>query len=234
MGRLPHSEGKHSEGKHSEGKHPEGKHQEGKGPASASKTEPPINSTSPAAPKPEGLGISPWPQPPTDFSQTAGSSDDLIANASETTGSPSPLLVMKHGAWTNGNDTTPTASKPSSPTTPDTPTPPQQRRADSIMDMPKTREISRDSVEKSLQDNIKALTPGGASTSKPPNDEAEADPDPETDEKREPPSSKANGSANSSQRRVPTYKIALAPGMFSPAMRNASRTAEPATASAAH
>lgn len=195
-----------------------------------------------AAAKIEGLGISPFTPllAPTDFSQTAGSSDDLIANASETTGSPSPLIT-KHASWTNGNDTTPTPSKPTSPTTPDTPTPPQQRRSDSIMDIPQQRDISRDSVSKSLQDNIKALTPGSASTQKesgtpgiPRQSDTETDDTPSSSSQgqSELQVKKANGSANSSQRRVPTYKIALAPGMFSPAMRNASRSASAASASA--
>lgn len=166
-----------------------------------------------AGAKIEGLGISPFPMPPTDFSQTAGSSDDLIANASETTGSPSPLLT-KHGAWRNGEDTTPTNSKPSSPTTPQTPTPPQQRRSDSIMELPKTREISRASVSKSLQENIAALTP---STSHEARAEASGT------QASAPP--KANGGANSSQRRVPTYKIALAASMLSPGGKSRSASA---------
>jgi hypothetical protein len=74
---------------------------------------------------------------PHDFSQTKGSSDDLIANMSETTGSPSPML-FKHAAWTYKDDTTPTGSRAGSPTSPNTPTPPHGR-SDSIMDIPKVR-----------------------------------------------------------------------------------------------
>lgn len=183
-----------------------------------------------AAAKIEGLGITPFGtlMPPTDFSQTAGSSDDLIANASETTGSPSPLL-MKHGSWPNGDDTTPTPSKPTSPTTPDTPTPPQQRRSDSIMDIPKTREITRDTVSKALQSNIAALTRGSMSAhanASTPNTPQE--PEAETNATSSSAPAKANGSANSSQRRVPTYKIVLAPSFLSPTLGNSSRSASAA------
>ncbi|KAF1924964.1 uncharacterized protein M421DRAFT_71450 [Didymella exigua CBS 183.55] len=188
-----------------------------------------------AAAKIQGLGITPFATltPPTDFSQTAGSSDDLIANASETTGSPSPLL-MKHGSWTNGtdgdDDTTPTASKPASPTTPDTPTPPQQRRCDSIIDMAKTREITRDTVSRTLQNNIAALTPGSASSTHADSSNPKTPKEPEANANETPSSApaKANGSANSSQRRIPTYKIALVPSLLSPKMRNASRSASAA------
>jgi hypothetical protein len=95
-----------------------------------------------AAAKIEGLGISALSPmlsslSPHDFSQTKGSSDDLIANMSETTGSPSPML-FKHAAWTYKDDTTPTGSRAGSPTSPNTPTPPHGR-SDSIMDIPKLR-----------------------------------------------------------------------------------------------
>ena len=177
----------------------------------------------------EGLGISPLTllNSPNDFSQTKHSSDDLIANASETTGSPSPM-IMTHGAWTNGDDTTPTGSKPASPTTPDTPTPPQ-RRSDSIMDVPKPRnakesnEITSEEVGKTLRDNIAALTPGSASakayTSNPPTPKELQG---EIDEAPSSVPAKSGESANGKKRRIPTYKIALTSSLLEPARRSAS------------
>lgn len=128
-----------------------------------------------AAAKLQGLGISNFSAlpSPADFSQTRPSSDDLIANASETTGSPSPQ-IFKHDLWTNGgDDTTPTGSKVGSPVTaasPDTPTPsPPHQRSDSIIDIPKLREkkvtrdeakeITSETVAQTLRDNIAALSP---------------------------------------------------------------------------
>ena len=201
---------------------------------SATATEPDNaeNQQTAAAAKLEGLGISHLGHmmSPNDFSQTKRSSDDLIANASETTGSPSPRII-RHEAWTNGNDTTPTASKPTSPTTPDTPTPPQ-RRSDSIMDVPKPRdkqdtaprEINSDTVLQSLEDNISALAPESASAkadSSHPKTPKEPQPDAHETRVSSAPAM-PNGNATSSQRRVPTYKIALASSLLSPARRSAS------------
>ena len=100
-----------------------------------------------AAAKLEGLGLglgisapalSPLQAPssasPLDFSQTRGSSDDLIANMSETTGSPSPML-FRHTQWAEReDDASPTGSGEGSGS-PGTPTPPHGR-SDSIMDLP--------------------------------------------------------------------------------------------------
>ncbi len=172
----------------------------------------------------DGLGISSLGtmMSPNDFSQTKRSSDDLIANASETTGSPSPR-VIRHEVWTNGDDTTPTGSKPASPTTPMTPTPPH-RRSDSIMDVPKLREkhkdgakeVTRNTVSQALKANLAAL--GSASA-------AANSSSPSTSHTAEPSSSESgqpNGSPMPSQRRVPTYKIALASSLLPPARRSAS------------
>ncbi|KAJ4323862.1 hypothetical protein N0V94_001646 [Neodidymelliopsis sp. IMI 364377] len=199
-----------------------------------------------AAAKIEGLGISSLGtmMSPNDFSQTKRSSDDLIANASETTGSPSPR-IMRHEVWTNGNDTTPTNSKPTSPTTPDTPTPPQ-RRTDSIMEVPKPRENKE---SQTLQKTQKLWTDSEDASGTPPMNNPNT-PDIATDEHRAPGSASAKSSSDhtktpkdsqadaddtpssapaktkdtstSTQRRIPTYKIALASSLLSPARRSAS------------
>ncbi|XPS78334.1 hypothetical protein M3J09_010350 [Ascochyta lentis] len=173
----------------------------------------------------EGLGISSLGtmMSPNDFSQTKRSSDDLIANASETTGSPSPRIT-RHEAWTNGDDTTPTASKPTSPTTPDTPTPPQ-RRTDSIMEIPKPRETKEAQKAKkpaensTLQDGSKGTAVGPAKTSSNP-PKAPQEHDAHNQALSAP--AKGNGDAKTGQRRIPTYKIALASSLLSPARRSAS------------
>lgn len=159
------------------------------------------------AAKIEGLGISSLSTilSPNDFSQTKHSSDDLIANASETTGSPSPMM-MQHADWNNGDDTTPTTSKPTSPTTPDTPTPPQ-RRSDSIMEMPKPRVVKDDAPAK-----VDKKTPQKAQR------EAAESPAP----KSGPSPTKSGTNGTGSPRRIPTYKIALASSLLSPARRSAS------------
>lgn len=194
-----------------------------------------------AAAKIEGLGISALSPmlsslSPHDFSQTKGSSDDLIANMSETTGSPSPML-FKHAAWTYKDDTTPTGSRAGSPTSPNTPTPPHGR-SDSIMDIPKVRgkangmqgetqtqkqeqeqkqngdesEVESATAERLLQYNGAALSPPAAK-------KGEQSEDSEHTAKehgdRPKPKKKLNGSVGSAPaspapRRVPTYKIALA------------------------
>ncbi|KAF3006067.1 hypothetical protein E8E13_010981 [Curvularia kusanoi] len=178
-----------------------------------------------AVAKIEGLGISSLGtmMSPNDFSQTKRSSDDLIANASETTGSPSPT-VFKHGAWTTGDDTTPTGSKVASPaTTPNTPTPPHQRRSDSIMDIPKLREkreISHDTVGEQLKQNIAALTPAGAKiTENGQNSEKEGE---KSGEASAPNNEKTSGGA---KRRIPTYKIALASNFLPAAGRRSTSAA---------
>lgn len=184
------------------------------------------------AAKIEGLGISNLStmNSPNDFSQTKRSSDDLIANASETTGSPSPRIV-RHEAWTNGDDTTPTASKPTSPTTPDTPTPPQ-RRSDSIMEVPEPRERKEPQTHEDDRQDTEAPKSNGISA-------AVEMPEPAPVKSnsinpgtpQEPQSgmktplsapAKANGTPKSGSRRIPTYKIALASSLLSPARRSAS------------
>lgn len=185
-----------------------------------------------AAARIEGLGISSLStmMSPNDFSQTKRSSDDLIANASETTGSPSPQ-IMKLGAWTNGDDTTPTTSKPTSPVTPDTPTP-SQRRSDSIMEAPTSkvdeksstsdrtgtdtepRASGKDMAAETLESMPAETEPNNRKTSKEPQSDAD-----------EAPSSapaKSNGSTTPGQRRIPTYKIALASSLLSPVRRSTS------------
>ncbi|KAJ4357030.1 hypothetical protein N0V95_002836 [Ascochyta clinopodiicola] len=172
----------------------------------------------------EGLGISSLStmMSPNEFSQTKRSSDDLIANASETTGSPSPR-IMRHEAWTNGDDTTPTASKPTSPITPDTPTPPQ-RRTDSIMEMPKPRETKEPSHSSTAQagGEEEAVASAQSSSNAPKTPRTQEH---EHDVEHDPAASappKANGGLKTGQRRIPTYKIALASSLLSPARRSAS------------
>ncbi|KZM22707.1 uncharacterized protein EKO05_0000753 [Ascochyta rabiei] len=178
----------------------------------------------------EGLGISSLGtmMSPNDFSQTKRSSDDLIANASETTGSPSPRIT-RHEAWTNGDDTTPTASKPTSPTTPDTPTPPQ-RRTDSIMEMPKPRETEEPPTSKKTI-HISRAWAGSEEKAKSSSTTPKTPQEQEQQQQHEPvrehdlalsAPAKANGELKSGQRRVPTYKIALASSLLSPARRSAS------------
>ncbi|KAH6629436.1 hypothetical protein C7974DRAFT_186295 [Boeremia exigua] len=185
-----------------------------------------------AAAKVEGLGISSFGTmiSPSDFSQTRASSDDLIANASETTGSPSPRVIGLE-AWNNGDDTTPTGSKPASPTTPDTPTPPH-RRSDSIMDIPKLRanhndapkETTSDTVSQSLKENIARLDSNFAkkNTGTPITPTTPQNPSSDTEQKRSSEPSKIRGNSAPGQRRVPTYKIALTSSLLSPAMRSTS------------
>ena len=182
-----------------------------------------------AAAKIEGLGISALSpmmpsMSPHDFSQTKGSSDDLIANMSETTGSPSPML-FKHAAWTYKDDTTPTGSKVGSPASPSTPTTPHGR-SDSIMDIPKLRgkqnggetRNKSPTAERQPEENAAApssspstaatdgevpaaLREGAALSAQMSNGDAS-------------PRSNGTGTAsprtNASGRRIPTYKIALA------------------------
>ncbi|KAJ8113528.1 hypothetical protein OPT61_g4356 [Boeremia exigua] len=181
-----------------------------------------------AAAKIEGLGISSFDAmlSPSEFAQTAGSSDDLIANASETTGSPSPRY-LRHQVWTNGDDLTPTGSKPASPTAPYTPSP--HRRSDSIMDIPKlrekqsdaSREVNSSTVAQSLRDNLVAL----GSTSATANSSRPSTPQNPPSDKGETPSSapvRSNGTSTPGHRRIPTYKIALSSSLLSPARRSTS------------
>jgi hypothetical protein len=193
-----------------------------------------------AAAKIEELGISALSpllpsMSPLDFSQTKGSSDDLIANMSETTGSPSPML-FKHAAWTYKDDTTPTGSKAGSPTSPNTPATPHGR-SDSIMDIPKLRgkggvqgqqkqkqkqeqeqeqeqngdesEVASATVARQFNENMAAVSPSAAQTGGESEQAAEQDGD---KPKRTPKTNGTVGSAPASPapRRVPTYKIALA------------------------
>lgn len=190
-----------------------------------------------AAAKIEGLGISALSpllpsMSPLDFSQTKGSSDDLIANMSETTGSPSPML-FKHAAWTYKDDTTPTGSKAGSPTSPNTPTTPHGR-SDSIMDIPKLRGKrdggeTRESqtVETQPEENTAERRPeeNNAALSQRPSAAATGGEGPaalrggaalsaQISNGDASPRSNVTGTAsprtNASGRRVPTYKIALA------------------------
>lgn len=244
MGRLPHPEWKGpASASKAQGPVVNGAHERGTTTKSHDDFEiPSATATEPsnierqgaaAAAKVEGLGILSLGtmMSPNDFSQTKRSSDDLIANASETTGSPSPR-IMGPGGWTNGDDTTPTASKPTSPATPDTPTP-QQRRSDSIMEVPNPREdkepntsdVARTDAEPRANNNITAAAEApesapaemeseNARTLKEPQDDADGVPLSAP--------TMSNGSATPSQRRIPTYKIALASSLLSPARRSAS------------
>jgi hypothetical protein len=252
IGRLPHPEWKSPASKQEElvvnGAQEDGRTTESRDDfdiPSATATEPNNveRQETTAAAKIEGLGILSLStmMSPNSFSQTKRSSDDLIANASETTGSPSPR-IMKHGEWTNRDDTTPTASKPTSPTTPDTPTP-SQRRTDSIMEVPKPKETKNSYKPKETQkpakpptdtENVTAVAPGSApaktqsSNPKTPSigpktpkeTTAENDGSPAAGPGSAPAKSYANGT--SSPRHIPTYKIALTSSLLSPARRSAS------------
>lgn len=175
-----------------------------------------------AAAKIEGLGISALSpmmasMSPHDFSQTRGSSDDLIANMSETTGSPSPML-FKHA-----DDTTPKGSRAGSPVGIHTPTPPHGR-SDSIMDIPKlrgkqhggeTRNASK-TVERQDEQNAAAPSPSPSTTTS--NAERPATPREGASQSVQtvngngdaPPRTNGSAPASPARRRIPTYKIALA------------------------
>lgn len=180
-----------------------------------------------AAAKIEGLGISSLGtmMSPNDFSQTKRSSDDLIANASETTGSPSPRII-RHEAWTNRDDTTPTASKPTSPTTPDTPTPPQ-RRSDSIMEVPKLREKKENKSPKEAQNGgtraqVADVPESTSTTSHQDMPTTPQEPQADANETASSAPAKPNTNGTPGQHRIPTYKIALASSVLSPARRSTS------------
>ncbi len=146
-----------------------------------------------AADRMEGFGISSGMSP--SFSQTKRSSDELVA-ASSTSSTPANRNAQSE-SWSNSNDETSTpsaASKDSPPSTPDTPTP-QPRRRD-------TPASGNASMQSSTSKDVSSATK------------------PESHEKKSNGKSKPKPSPSDgtpSPRHIPTYKIALAPNLLSPA-----------------
>ena len=172
-----------------------------------------------AAAKIEGLGITnigTLHHTPPSFAQTKCSSDDLIAAASETTGTPSPTLIFRSDVWTPTlNFTTPPAPKRS----PSTPTPPQ-RRTDSIIESNKSTPTRSNSQNAENTSSLNNDTPSSTPSTQPPSTNGDEDAKPETAKTDAKPSADAN---TPSPRPVATYKIALASKLLRSAERKASK-----------
>jgi hypothetical protein len=173
-----------------------------------------------ATAKLEGLGIVQSTIMSPSFAQTKQSSDDLIAAASST-GSPA-WQQHADGHWTSGVTSTPSAaSKDSQPSTPDTPTPQQRKREVSIGEpnVPnghnsptphgKAKQLAKEEVAASKESL--AVQPVANTPSKP--DGISADTPKSNISAKTTKSSKTTASPHP----VPTYKIALAPNLISPA-----------------
>jgi len=170
-----------------------------------------------AAAKVEGLGIENIISP--SFAQTKMSSDELVATASST---GTPESRVRDEPWTNGDNSTPSAaSKDSPPSTPDTPTP-QQRKKDPSSDTRDASEVAQSPTPQKRRDDV----PSESDNAPTPRKKSVALESPST--KNTPTSDEAPSSNTSSQKKtsrknspsphhVPTYKIALASNLLSPA-----------------
>jgi hypothetical protein len=183
-----------------------------------------------ATAKLEGLGIVQSTIMSPSFAQTKQSSDDLIAAASST-GSPA-WQQHADGHWTNGITSTPSAaSKDSQPSTPDTPTPQQRKREipakepnvingynsptpHSKANQPPKQEVTASKESLAVQ----PVSDSQDTPSKP--DGISAD----TPKSNVPAKASKNSKTFSSPHFVPTYKIALAPNLLSPARNGSAST----------
>jgi hypothetical protein len=182
-----------------------------------------------ASAKLEGIGLANGTFMSPSFAQTKRSSDELVAAASSA-GSPESRLHEVE-QWTNGEVSTPSAaSKDSPPSTPDTPTPQQRRTVPTAGAVekqgPHTPTPRRDSHAEAENEPSQDTPERKAGT------DSDATPVKKKVSKNGPSSPSSKSSANTtkasksspSPHHIPTYKIALAPNLFSLARTGATST----------